>query len=229
MTRPGLAPGGRWRWVVFVLCGLASILLGFIASRANQTSGERFDSAALGLEPWDESAEPPTAATEATCSVSPGFGIVGDPCGMWHTPDQPCGCNETLSCDSAPVPSGEERRWAFEVRRTSPAGTVTYQGKRMAVGCVGTDDEDRCIAWAPTPWWEPPWDSRPFPHLNKVYIYEFRVCRCDGQYDVLGRADLLCRGAETCSVGWSNAVQYQRGEWWWCDPRNTPSCVVAMP
>jgi hypothetical protein len=162
---------------------------------------------------------------EAACTRPPYFDITGEVCGTYHSPSDPCGCSEAISWDPIVPPE-----WAapgtcvYEVQRTSPAGTVTQQGRRLTETCVGMDENDEtCIIWMPTPWWLPAWDTNPFPHLDKVYLYQVRACCCEGTLD---RVTKLCNGVETCSVGWSLPIAYQRGEWWDCTPAG---CVVHLP
>jgi hypothetical protein len=100
----------------------------------------------------------------------------------------------------------------YLVQRVSPAGTVILE-TTGAWTCAGYDsDAGICMVWEATPYFVPEWEGEPFPFANKLYTFAVKACRSSGQ----------------CSVGWSNTVQWERGdEWLSCDPRNVPACVPA--
>ena len=155
----------------------------------------------------------------AACLGAPWFdeqNTVREECGTYHSAEDANCCSDSLHWD--PVSQATH----YEVQRTSPGGTVLRVGVQPARTCDSYDeDAGVCLLWRETPYWIPALDCERGPHSagcifprylspGQTYAYSVRACNADG-----------------CSA-WAAPTQYARSnEWVWCDPRNSPACVLA--
>lgn len=144
------------------------------------------------------------------CIAPPYFDA--DPTAAACTPSSqiiPCECSETLVWDAVPELLVDGYYLVRMVGNISGSEVISATG---AWTCMGYDEVMGCLGWEATPYFVVEW-SEPMPRADEVYTFSVKACLVNN----------------TCSLNWSNTVEFKRGsEWLYCDPREVPACHMMQ-